>query len=239
MIAIAEPTGAVGEVASPPPSLSQEWVAAQVPLRDVDPCKPMDSAFAAGFSLVELAVCCALLGTLTVLCLSGLQGVVPAARVSRAVKEVTALLEWARWSAVRQGCVFRVTVSPEKGAVTVFRETEEDTGGMDLVAVRHLDLPKDHPGVVFGTADGVVRTSGCKSVDPSGVHLQDRTLRFLPSGTADRCGSLYLLPEQDVPDRQDRMRAVSILLSTGRLQTWIYNPYAESECEDDGAWQPL
>ena len=174
---------------------------APVPICTLPPCKPSDRTVAAGFSLVELAVCCSILGVLAILCVSGLQGTLLAARVDRAVKEVTALLEWARWGAVRSGGAFRVTVDPGGGVLTVFRETEKDTGEIDLAVVRELDLSKDHSGVVFGTAEGVVRTSGCKPVDPSGVHLQDQTLRFLPSGTTDRCGSLYLLPEQDVPGR--------------------------------------
>ena len=193
----------------------------------------------AGFSLVELAVCCALLGLLALVCVQSVQGILPAARVNRAVREVIALLEWARWGAVRHGCVFKIAVNSEEGAITVFRVLLNDKGEQQLVVVRQMDLREDHPGVVFGTADGVFRTSGCKSVDSSGIHLKDHALRFLPSGTADRCGSLYLIPEQDIPDRKDRMRAVSILLSTGRLQPWTYNPIGKSECQGDGVWQPL
>jgi len=193
----------------------------------------------AGFSLVELAICCALLGLLALVCVQSLQGILPAARVHRAIREVIGLLEWARWSAVRHGCVFKVTVDTGEGILRVFKVRVDEEGKQQLVLVREMDLGEDHPGVVFGTADGVVRTSGCKSVDVSGIHLKDHALRFLPSGTVDRCGSLYLIPEQDIPDRRDRMRAVSILLSTGRLQPWAYNPIGKSDCEGDGVWQPL
>ena len=198
-----------------------------------------DNSKTAGFSLVELAVCCALLGVLTLVCVQSLQGLLPAARVNRAVREVIALLEWARWSAVRHGCVFKVTVDSEEGVLEVLQVSEDDSSKQELVLVRDMDLLEDHPGVVFGTAEGVVRTSGCKVVGSSGIHLKDHALRFLPSGTADRCGSLYLIPEKDIPDRKDRMRAVSILLSTGRLQPWMYNPIGKSECKGDGVWQPL
>ena len=203
------------------------------------PNKASGCAGAVGFSLVEMAVCCALIGLLALICIRGLQGTLPAARVSRALGEVVALLEWSRWSSVRLGCVFRVDIDPEQAVLTVFRTIRDDTGEEQLVMARRLDLHEEHPGVVFGAADGVVRTSGCKLVDPSGVHLLDHSLRFLPSGTADRCGSLYLIPEPDLPDRGDRMRAVSILLATGRLQTWSYNPSEKSDCEHDGAWQAL
>ena len=198
-----------------------------------------DNSEPGGFSLVELAICCVLLGLLAMVCVQSLQGVLPAARVNRAMREVIALLEWARWSAVRHGCVFKVTVDSEEGVITVFKSISNDNGKQQFALVRHMDLREDHPGVVFGAADGVVRTSGCKFVDSSGIHLKDHALRFLPSGTADRCGSLYLIPEQDIPDRTDRMRAISILLSTGRLQTWTYNPIEKAECQGDGVWQPL
>ena len=192
-----------------------------------------------GFSLIELAICCALLGLLALVCVQSLQGILPTARVNRAIREVIGLLEWARWSAVRHGCVFKVTVDAGEGILRVFKVRVDEEGNQELVLVREMDLGEDHPGVVFGTADGVVRTSGCKSVDVSGIHLKDHTLRFLPSGTVDRCGSLYLIPEQDIPDRRDRMRAVSILLTTGRLQPWTYDPVGKSDCKGDGVWQPL
>jgi Tfp pilus assembly protein FimT len=180
-----------------------------------------------------------LIGLLALISFRGLHAMLPAARVNRALRDIAALLEWARWSAVRQGCPYRVTANAHGATFTVYRETEDPEGGETLVPVRTLDLGKDHPGVVLGTARGVVRTSGCKEVDPSGIHLKDRIVRFLPSGTSDRCGSLYLIPEQDRPDRRDRMRAVSILLTTGRIQTWTYNPFEKSECTDDGVWLPL
>ncbi len=192
-----------------------------------------------GFTLVEGVVCLALIGLLTLVCVRGLQGLLPAARVDRAISEVVALMEWSRWSAVRMGASFRVAIDSDESAVSVFRTIRNDEGEDEMVMVKRIDLQTNHPGVVFGTAEGVVRTSGCRPVDPSGVHLKDHEVRFLPSGTADRCGSLYLIPEQDLPHRADRMRALSILLATGRLQTWIYDPLAGSECEDDGAWQPL
>jgi len=197
------------------------------------------SEAAAGFSLAELVVCCSLMGLLTLVCVQGIQGLLPAARVHRALCEVVGLMEWSRWNAVRQGCVFRIIVNAEEATLSVLRETENGAGKEELILCKELDLRKDHPGVIFGTGQGVVRTSGCKHVDPSGVHFKDRTIRFLPSGTPDRCGSLYLIPEQDVPDRRDRMRAISVLLTTGRLQTWAYNPFAKSECPDDGAWKPV
>lgn len=193
----------------------------------------------AGISLIEMVVCCALISLLALISFHGLQSMLPAARVNRAVREVVALLEWSRWSSVRLGCAFRIEIDPEQSVLSVFQTIMDASGKEQLVPARRLDLHKDHPGVVFGTADGVVRTSGCKQVDPSGIHLKDHSLRFLPSGTTDRCGSLYLIPEQDIPDREDRMRAVSILLTTGRLQAWRFNPFEKSECPYDGAWQPL
>ncbi len=192
----------------------------------------------AGFTLVELLVCCTLLGLLTLVCFQGLQGILPAARVDRALGEVVALLEWSRWGAVRMGTSFRVILSSKESTISVFHATENENGEEEIVMVRRLDLQEEHPGVAFGTAEGVVRTSGCKPVDSSGIHLKDHEIRFLPSGTADRCGSVYLIPEQDLSNRADRMRALSVLLTTGRLQTWIYDPFAKSECQDGGKWLP-
>ena len=56
-----------------------------------------------GHSLLELTVACAILGCLVMVSFSGLQGMIPSARVNRASRELATLLEWARWQAVRHG----------------------------------------------------------------------------------------------------------------------------------------
>jgi hypothetical protein len=35
------------------------------------------------------------------------------------------------------------------------------------------------------------------------------------------------------------MRALSILLATGRIQLWVFNPERLSSCSGTGSWDPL
>lgn len=190
-----------------------------------------------GFTLIELVISGALLGLLTIVGLNAFHEMVPAARVNRAARAVAALLEWARWSAVEQGCVFRVEVDPEKSRLSVFEEAGGDGNEDEDLEVKRLDLPDSYGGVVMGAAERTRRTSGCGFAQSSGVHLLDNRVKFKPSGTPDRCGSLYLIPEKDLPHGLDRMFSISLILATGRIQLWRYDPNAESECSHgEGSW---
>ncbi len=76
-------------------------------------------------------------------------------------------------------------------------------------------------------------------VSSGGLHIPNDRLTFLPTGSTDMSGSLYLVPQKDLPDRKDRMRAVSILLSTGRVQLYDFNCDLESPCSGEGDWEPF
>lgn len=191
-----------------------------------------------GFSLAELVVAMGILGIVGAVAVEGLVEMVPAARADRAARGVAGLMEWARWSAVREGVPFRLVFASGENQVRVYRMTQSG-GPATQERVRVLNIGAEYPGVVLGAARFVPRTSGCAPVDPSGVHFLQSSVRFLPSGTSDRCGSLYLIPQRDLPVRSDRMRAVSLILATGRVRVWTYDPVAVSSCPGGGAWRPL
>ncbi|MEW6442508.1 MAG: hypothetical protein AB1640_16335 [bacterium] len=197
-----------------------------------------DSTAAAGGSLAELVVGLALVGLLGAVGGHALHETIPSARCDRAIRGIGSLLEWARWRAVQEAASHKIALDPVQNCLTVYREKETETGRIEE-RVGGLDLPKEYPGVVLGAAEGVPRTSGCASVDATGIHFAHRYLRFLPTGSADRCGSLYLIPARDLPGRKDRMRAISVILATGRVQMWAFDPLAESPCGGLGAWHPL
>lgn len=191
-----------------------------------------------GFSLSELVVAMAILGVVAAGAAEGLGEMVPAVRTERAVRGIGGLMEWARWSALREGVPFRVVLASSENQVRVYRVSS--SGGTETQEqVRVLNIGAEYPGVILGAARSVPRTSGCSPVDPSGVHFLQASVRFLPSGTSDRCGSLYLIPRRDLPDRADRMRALSLILATGRVRLWAYDPLAPSPCTGGGAWRPL
>ena len=123
--------------------------------------------------------------------------------------------------------------------LTVVSESTKDSDKEGGEAVRRLDLRDRFPGVVIGSAEKTCRTSGPKQVDADGIHLVGEALRFYPSGTVDRAGSIYFMPEADLPDQRDRMYALSVLLAVGRVQIWRFDPWQESRCSGEGGWVPL
>ena len=191
-----------------------------------------------GFSLSEVLVGLALLGVLAAAGASSLHDMLPSVRADRAARGIAGLLEWVRWKAVQEGLPFKIVLDSTENRVTVYREKTGPKGTVEE-QVRALEIQEAYPGVVLGAASEVPRTSGCAPADRAGVHFLQRRFRFLPSGTSDRCGSFYLIPAKDLPDRRDRMRAVSLLLATGRLQLWAYDPAAGSTCGGQGAWRPI
>ena len=192
-----------------------------------------------GYSLLELVVCCALIGLTALLGMNAFHEMIPGARANRAARAVAGLLEWARWSAVEQGRVFRVELDPSGNRLRVYKEAENRAEDKGPTVVKDLDIAESFRGVVMGAVDKTRRTSSCRYVKASGIHFRDNTVRFLPTGNPDRCGALYLIPEKDLTGRTDRMFAISVILATGRLQLWRYDPYAESVCGNQGgAWSP-
>jgi len=187
---------------------------------------------------VEIMLCCAVLGTLSLVGVHLFQGLIPSARVNRAAHQIAALLEWTRWKALQEGATFKVVFDSDEESVKVYRENPTCNGEGEQQEVKRLELREIHDGVVLGAAQSTYRTSGCRYVQESGIHLRDDTVRFLPTGTSDRCGSVYLLPRDHLPDRQEHTVALSLLLSTGRIQLWSYDPIGETACTHGGSWNP-
>ncbi len=191
------------------------------------------------FTMTELAVWFAIVATLSVIGARTFQGMALEVRVKRAVREAAALLEWTRWETIRSGTVHRVEFDSREETLTVLSESREDSGKESGEVMRRMDLRDRFPGVVIGSAEKTCRTSGPRQVDADGVHLVGDTLRFHPSGTVDRAGSIYFMPEADLPDQRDRMYALSVLLAAGRVQLWRFDPWQESRCSGEGGWVPL
>jgi len=195
---------------------------------------------AGAFTVVEAAVWLALLATVSWIGAASLQGMALEVRVNRAAREAASLLEWARWESIRSGTVHRIEVDTEQETLAVFAELRgEEAEDETDPEVRRLDLRERFPGVVLAAADRTCRTSGTLLADRGGVHLVGARLRFHPTGTADRAGSIYFMPEADLPDRRDRMFALSVLLAAGRVQLWRFDPWKESDGSGEGAWVSL
>ena len=141
-----------------------------------------------------------------------------------------------RSRAVREGrpCRFEFLASENR---YLFCPAPDGKGCAPGEPVSVVDLTERYPGVRFGSAAGVKRTSGTEMVDSSGVHFVHGTLHFRPDGSASHGGSIYLVPESDLPDSPRRMRAVSVLFTTGRIKLWRYDPSAAMSSVGKGPWR--
>ena len=81
------------------------------------------------FTLVELVVWLGVLAAFFWIGGRMLGGMAVEFRVRRAVREVAALLEWARWQAVVRGEALTVAFDPAETEISVLREETTPTGG--------------------------------------------------------------------------------------------------------------
>ena len=188
-----------------------------------------------GFSMPELLITLILLSVLGSMAVTSYRSLLPALRVDRAAKELAFELKLARMKAVAMGCDVVVTFDPGGNGYGVYEDG--GGGGQDDEKVRWIRFDDEHPGVAFGTASGVRRTVYDRFVGPDGVHFVHHRVTFRSDGTADRCGSAYLIPKVDIPGRPDRMRAISVILSTGVVRLWRYDAGVESEEDRRGPWR--
>jgi len=92
---------------------------------------------------------------------------------------------------------------------------------------------KDQQTVVFGFVSGTKDTQG--DPIPSAVTFSADRVTFRPFGTADKNGTVYLMPSADLATgRKDRMRAITVLLQTGRVKLWKCNAL----CNSGASWSP-
>jgi len=189
-----------------------------------------------GVTLVELGVVLGVLSILVALAAPFLLRWLPRLRTDRAAAEIAANMRLVRSRAVREGRSYRVEFLAAENRY-LFCPDPDEKGCLPGEPTAVVDCTERYPGVYFGTAVGVMRTSGDKLVDTSGVHFVQGELHFRPDGSASRGGSVYLIPESDLPDIPGRMRAVSVLFTTGRIKLWRYDSSAAQPSVGKGPWR--
>ena len=101
---------------------------------------------------------------------------------------------------------------------TIHDDTNED-GTQDAgETVKTISL-KDN--IRFGFNTGVSDVDG--NTLGSGIVMgADAQITFDSRGMAGESGSVYLIPVQDIGDKSERMRAVSVLQATGQVELFTY-----------------
>ena len=189
-----------------------------------------------GVTLTELGVTLGVLSILVAIAGPHVHRWLPRIRTDRAATEIAANMRLIRSRAVREGRSYRFEFFASENRYR-FCPDPDGKGCVPGEPASVVELTERYPGVCFGSAVGVMRTSGTEMVDASGVHFVQGTFRFRPDGSASHGGSIYLVPESDLPDIPWRMRAVSVLFTTGRIKLWRYNSTAAMSSVGKGPWR--
>ena len=191
-----------------------------------------------GLTLLEIMIAISLLAMAGVMAVPGLIKLRALVSVNCAVRGVAADMQAARFRAVADHIDVVLYFEPEANRYGICLDRDRDgCGGED--PLRWVDLGGEYRGVRFGSAAGVMRTSYGNWIGPGGIHFRDLMVVMRPDGRPDRSGSVYFIPAKDVPERRDRMRAVSAILTTGRIRMWRYDEASCSSAQGRGPWRPF
>ena len=179
-----------------------------------------------GFTLLELLLIIAIIGTMSGVAIPVVSGAIDEARTAMAARYVEGLVMDARIHAVKRSARIALRFEPIDGdyAITEYLDTNgngirttEIAAGVDEAIGRRQLVREQFPGVGFGLLANVPDVDGARSASPSdGVRVgTSRLLSMGPDGTATS-GTLYL-------HGRSGQYAVRILGATGRTRLLRYD----------------
>jgi len=160
----------------------------------------------------------------------------PTVWVDSSLRDLSSTMQWARSQAISQNRTYHFVPNvPALNHYTLFKDNGNKTFDAGDIPARTLRL-KD--GIEFGKAEGaVMRTSYGDNVNSNGLHFTGNSIMFKANGSSSNA-SLYLVPAIDMNTTdKSRMRAISIVQSTGRIKVWRYDSNSQSSSEGTGPWK--
>ncbi|RMF96940.1 MAG: prepilin-type N-terminal cleavage/methylation domain-containing protein [Candidatus Schekmanbacteria bacterium] len=197
-----------------------------------------------GFTMIEIIIVVVIIGLVAGIAMFNLINMLPKFRVNNAVRTLASNLQWARLKAVSENNNFIVYFySPDANNIYRYEILDDDDndGTKDptetLYDAERYHLPS---GIKFGRAkSGVKRTTCGGTIDSDGIHFTGDKVTFTPTGRPDKNGSVYLIPEDDDEDHDQKTihwRAISVT-TNGRIKTWIYDASVENCSNGQGPWK--
>lgn len=189
-----------------------------------------------GFTLLELMIAAAIVGVLALIGAPMFKDMMPAVRVNAAARELATEMQSARMLAVTKRATYQMAFDTTNQTFTLCTDRDADglitctAGNPDVVKTVAIQTKYSNT-VVFGYASGATDTQG-NSITSAVTFAANKAI-FKSFGTANESGTVYLIPAADlVTGRKDRMRALTVLLQTGRVKLWKCN----ASCNTAGSW---
>ena len=177
-----------------------------------------------GFTMIELLTVTAIIGITAAIAIPNIISWIPTIRVNSAARDLVSEMQLARMKAVSERNDYVITFDTSTNQYSVYDDGDNDfsTAGAEASElVKTVDVDADYSGIQFGYVAGETGTSG--TAISASVTFSGLNETFEPNGTANKMGTIYLIPTEDIAgSRRDRQRAITVI-QTGRIKLWKYD----------------
>ncbi|MFH2013087.1 MAG: GspH/FimT family protein [Pseudomonadota bacterium] len=174
-----------------------------------------------GFTLIEVLVVVAIIGIVGIIGGTVIISWIPTIRVNSAARDLVSEMQLARMNAVSERNDYVITFDTTTHQYKVYDDGDND-GAEVSELIKTIDVDSKYRGIQFGYVAGEIGTSG--TAIAASVTFSSLNVTFEPNGKANKNGSIYLIPTEDIrPRRRDRQRAITVI-QTGRIKLWKCYP---------------
>ena len=173
-----------------------------------------------GFTMIELLIVVAIIAVTAAIAIPNIISWIPTMRVNSAARDIVSEMQLARMKAVSERNNYVITFDTSTNQYSIYDDGDND-GAEASELVKTVDVDTDYSGIQFGYVAGETGTGG--TAISNSVTFSSSNETFKPNGTANKMGTVYLIPTEDIAgSRRDRQRAITVIL-TGRIKLWKYD----------------
>lgn len=173
-----------------------------------------------GFAMIELIVVAAIIAVMAAVAIPNIISWIPTIRVNSAARDLVSEMQLARMKAVSERNDYVITFDTTTNQYSIYDDGDNDFSTSNVL-VKTVNLPS---GIQFGYIAGKDPSNediaGSVQFGATSSPIRET---FVPNGTANLMGSVYLIPTEDIAGgRRDRQRAITVI-QTGRVKLWKYD----------------
>jgi len=176
-----------------------------------------------GFTMIELLIVVAIIAVTAAIAIPNIISWIPTMRVNSAARDIVSEMQLARMKAVSERNNYVITFDTSTNQYSIYDDGDND-GAEASELVKTVDVDTLPSGIQFGYIAGKNPSNdditGSVQFGATSSPIRET---FIPNGTANLMGSVYLIPTEDIAgSRRDRQRAITVIL-TGRIKLWKYD----------------
>jgi len=173
-----------------------------------------------GFTMIELLIVVAIIAVTAAIAIPNIISWIPTMRVNSAARDLVSEMQLARMKAVSERNNYVITFDTSTNQYSIYDDNDSNFSTSNVL-VKTVNLPS---GIQFGYIAGKNPSNdditGSVQFGATSSPIRET---FIPNGTANLMGSVYLIPTEDIAgSRRDRQRAITVIL-TGRIKLWKYD----------------